>query len=37
MTFHAVEPGKWPEVIRLEGFMQRDRDTFTELENGTND
>jgi len=35
LPFHLVSPGAWPEVIRMEGFMQRDRDTFTELENGS--
>lgn len=35
LPFHLVEPGKWPEVIRSEGFLQRDRDTHTEIENGS--
>lgn len=34
LPFHLVEPGQWPEVIRIEGFLQRDRDTHTEIENG---
>jgi hypothetical protein len=35
MPFHFVEPSKWPDLIRTEGFMQRDRDTFTEPDIGT--
>lgn len=34
MPFHLVEPGKWPELILAEGFLQRDRDTHTEIDNG---
>ena len=31
LPFHLVEPGKWPELILAEGFVQRDRDTHTEI------
>lgn len=34
LPFHMVEPGKWPELILAEGFLQRDRDTHTEIDNG---
>lgn len=34
LPFHLTGPGQWPEVIQMEGFLQRDRDTFTEIENG---
>ena len=37
LPFHMVEPGKWPELILAEGFLQRDRDTHTEIDNGGND
>lgn len=30
LPFHMIEPGKWPELMLAEGFLQRDRDTFTE-------
>lgn len=36
LPFHMVEPGKWPELILAEGFLQRDRDTHTEIDNGGN-
>jgi len=35
LPFHMVEPGKWPDLLRTEGFLQRDRDTHTEIENGS--
>lgn len=34
LPFHMVEPGKWPELILAEGFLQRDRDSHTEIDNG---
>jgi hypothetical protein len=37
MAFHLVEPGKWPELILAEGFLQRDRDSHTEIDNGGDD
>lgn len=37
LAFHMVEPGKWPELILAEGFLQRDRDTHTEIDNGGNE
>jgi hypothetical protein len=37
MAFHLVEPGKWPELILAEGFLQRDRDSHTEIDNGRDD
>jgi hypothetical protein len=36
LPFHLVEPGKWPELILAEGFLQRDRDNHTEIDNGGN-
>ncbi len=36
LPFHMVEPGKWPELILAEGFLQRDRDTHTEIDHGGN-
>ena len=37
LPFHMVEPGKWPELILAEGFLQRDRDNHTEIDNGGNE
>ena len=34
LPFHMVEPGKWPELILAEGFLQRDRDGHTEIDHG---
>lgn len=34
LPFHMVEPGKWPELILAEGFLQRDRDNHTEIDSG---
>ena len=34
LPFHMIEPGKWPDLILTEGFLQRDRDTFTETDLG---
>lgn len=36
LPFHTIEPGKWPELILAEGFLQRDRDNHTEIEHGGN-
>jgi hypothetical protein len=35
LPFHMVEPAKWPDLIRSEGFLQRDRDNHTEIDNGS--
>ena len=34
LPYHMIEPGKWPELVQAEGFVQRDRDAFTELDLG---
>ena len=34
LAFHMTSPGQWIDVIRAEGFMQRDRDSHaTEINN----